>query len=246
MNGLISERAFIGEGVILGSDVSIGPGAVVLGPAVIGDRVWIGPGATIGGPPEVTGMTQNAAWTGELGHQGVRIEDDVVIRENSVVHQGTHRVTTIGRRSWLLARSYVAHDVVIGDSVTVSAGVSIGGHAEIGTQANLGMNAVVHQGRFVGAGAMVGMGTPVSRDVPPFAKVFGTPPRLRGVNSVALRRQGSGEGVAKALDEAYDRGDVLLESSETLSTLDPIASLIAPWIERADRRPVRSFRESAE
>ena len=44
MSSAISPLAFIGEGVTVGNDVSIGPGAVILGPCVIEDGVWIGGG----------------------------------------------------------------------------------------------------------------------------------------------------------------------------------------------------------
>ena len=42
--GKIDPTARIGAGVRLGTRVSVGPGAVILGPAVIGDDCWIGPG----------------------------------------------------------------------------------------------------------------------------------------------------------------------------------------------------------
>ncbi|WP_255447686.1 acyl-ACP--UDP-N- acetylglucosamine O-acyltransferase [Schumannella sp. 10F1B-5-1] len=201
-----SSSAWIGDGVELGRDVRIGPGAVVMGPCVIGDSVFIGPGALIGGPPEISSLEQTAAWHGELGGAGIVIGDGAVIREGAVITQGSHRTTTVGPGAWLLSRCYVAHDVVIGAGATVSAGVSIGGHAEIGAGANLGMNASVHQRRRVGPGAMVGMCTPLSRDVPPFAKVFGTPPRLHAANRFALARLGIDPVVIERVETALLHG----------------------------------------
>ena len=236
-DGTISSNAFVGDGVTLGLDVSIGPGAVVRGPTVIGDRVWIGPGAVIGGPPERTGHEQNSAWTGQLRHQGVEIGDDVIIREHVVIHQGSERATRVGNSSWLLNSSYLAHDVVLGSEVTVSAGVKIGGHATIGDRCNLGMNALVHQRRVVAAGAMVGMGTPVTRDVPPFAKVFGTPPRLIGLNVVAMERLGLDATVIEALRLAYQSGDLLLDDATDLAAL---VEYTASWRALTGRIPVKS------
>jgi len=236
----ISSSAYIGEGVQLGVDVAVGPGAVLLGPASIGDRVWIGAGAAIGGPPEISSLEQNTAWTGQLAHSGVEIGDDVVIREHVVIHQGSQRPTRVGRGSWLLNTCYLAHDVLIGEGVTVSAGVSIGGHSIIGDRTNIGMNAVVHQRRVIGAGAMVGMGTPVSRDIPPFAKVFGTPPRLQGVNSVGLERMGFDSTVVAALRAAYEDGDLLLEEAAHQASLEPIAEFVSWWAAHEGRVPVRS------
>src|SRR6478609_3758588 len=86
--------------------------------------------------------------------------------------------------------------VVIGDRNVLREGVS----------ANLGMGAAVHQRRVVGPGAMVGMGAVVTRDVPPFAKAFGSPVRLVGVNTVGLQRSGADEGTVAAIVGAYGEG----------------------------------------
>jgi len=231
----IHPSAVIGEGVELGDDVRVGPFAVLLGPLVIGDRVWIGGGAQLGGPPEISSLRQNTAWTGDLDHAGVRIGDDAVIRENVVIHQGSRRTTTVGARSWILNTAYLAHDVVVGDDVTVSAGVTVGGHARIGDRANIGMNAAVHQGRVIGPVAMVGMATPVSRDVPPFAKAYGTPPRVRGVNAVGLSRMGHPPEVANALEEAFRTGAEDLVAAPGLAA---IATQLEWWAHAGPSAPM--------
>lgn len=231
----IHPSAFVGEGVELGAGVSIGPNAVLLGPSSIGDGVWIGPGATLGAPPEISSLRQNAAWAGDLDHAGVIIGARTVIREHVVVHQGSHRPTEVGTDCWLLNRSYLAHDVMTGDGVTISAGVSIGGHCVIGNGVNLGMNASVHQRRVVGAGAMVGMGTPLTRDVPPFGKVFGSPSRLQGVNTVGMSRQGIGDAEIALVVRAYEAGDTMLESVEGATPL--LAGAILAWQAAEPQKP---------
>lgn len=218
----IHPTAFVGEGVSIGEGARIGPGAVLLGPLTLGARAWIGPHVILGTPPEVSSLPQNAAWSGDLQHHGVIIGDDVVIRELTTVHQGSHRPTRIGSGSWLLNSSYVAHDGQIGESVTISAGVRIGGHAVIGDHANIGMNASIHQRRIVGAGAMVGMGTPVTKDVPPFAKVFGSPVHARGINSYVLRKLGVSADLIDRLAAAYAAGDTTLASFDDDPVLGPI------------------------
>lgn len=239
MSGRISPLAFIGEGVELGADVAVGPGAVILGPCVIEDGAWIGPGAQLGAPPEMTDHVQNAAWTGELAHAGVRIGAGAVIREGAVIHQGSYRETTVGAGAWVLNRAYLAHDVLLGAGSTLSAGVSVGGHCVIGERVNLGMNASVHQRTFIGSGCMVGMGTPVARDLPPYVKVYGSPARIRGVNSIGMQRQGIDEDQIAALQAAYAAGDLLLEGFDATAFdwRGVLADDITAWRERENRRP---------
>lgn len=226
-NGLIHPSAIIGDAVDIAPDASVGPFAVILGPATIGARASIGSGALIGGPPEISSLPQRRGWLGEEGYSGVVIGEDAVVREHVVIHQGSHRPTIIGDGTWVLNSAYLAHDVQVGARATVSAGVAIGGHVSVGDGANIGMNATIHQRRVIGAGAMIGMSTPVTRDVPPFAKVFGTPPRLKGVNRVALDRAGAPTSLVDALGRAYEEGAI--ELGELLE--DPLAAGIRPMLE---------------
>ncbi|WP_436493147.1 DapH/DapD/GlmU-related protein [Actinokineospora sp. HUAS TT18] len=213
----IHPSALVGDGVELGANVTVGPGAVLLGPLVVGDDCWIGPGCVIGTPPEISSLRHNRAWDGDLDHVGVEIGPRTVVRELTTIHQGSYRRTRIGADCWLLNRVYVAHDGLIGDGVTLSAGVSLGGHAQIGDKVNIGMNAVLHQRRVVGPGAMVGMGTAITRDVPPFAMAYGSPVRLRGVNSVGMTRAGVDADAIALLSDSYTRDVVPAEIPAALA-----------------------------
>ncbi|QBE49414.1 DapH/DapD/GlmU-related protein [Leucobacter triazinivorans] len=237
MSTQVSPTAFVGEGVVLGENVCIGPGAVILGPTTIEDNVWIGPGAQIGAPPEMGNLRQNAAWAGDLEHSGVLIREHAVIREGAVIHQGSYRATTVGARSWVLNRAYLAHDVQLGDDATVSAGVSIGGHCVIGDRVNIGMNAVVHQRRVIATGAMVGMGTPVTKDVPPFAKLYGTPPRVTGVNTVGIERAGHDGALADVLLAHYVAGEFFTGTEWIPDDLGTLAEAVSWWRAQGELRP---------
>jgi UDP-N-acetylglucosamine acyltransferase len=229
----IHPSAFIGDDVVLGEDVAVGPGAVLLGPLTVGNRVWIGPNAVVGTPPEMSNLPQNAAWNGDSEHAGVEIGDDVVIRELATIHQGSQRTTRIGSGTWILNSAYAAHDVQVGSNVTVSAGVRLGGHVVVGDHANVGMNASVHQRRIIGAGAMIGMATPVTRDVPPFAKAYGSPLRVRGVNAYILTRLGASTETMARITAALESDDPRFDDLET----DPvIGAWIRSWL---DHHPCR-------
>jgi UDP-N-acetylglucosamine acyltransferase len=236
----ISRLAFIGDKVSLGVNVAIGPGAVLLGPCVIEDNVFIGAGSQIGAPPEMANLPQNAAWSGDIAHAGVIIEQHAIIREGAVIHQGSYRPTSIGQGSWVLNRAYVAHDVLLGAHSTLSAGVSIGGHCEIGMNVTIGMNAAVHQRTFVSAGAMIGMNTPVTRDVPPFAKVFGSPARIFDVNTVAMQRLGISQNEIFELRNSYQEDDLLLQKNDN-HWQGFLAQAVKEWQNRENRNPTKAI-----
>lgn len=236
----VHPSAFVGPGVELGVGVVVGPLAVLLGPTTIGDFVRIGPGAHVGGAPEIASVRQNNAWDGDLDHHEIRIGTHTNLRDGVVVHHGSRRPTLIGASCQLFSRAYVAHDVQVGDGVTLSGGVSVGGHATIGDGANLGMNACVHQFRSIGPGAMVGMGTPVTRDLPPFSLVFGTPPRLHGVNRVGMTRAGVPEATIERV-EVWLMAGAAPEAREVLDVDDVtgvVGAALAWWRDLPERDSV--------
>jgi UDP-N-acetylglucosamine acyltransferase len=127
---------------------------------------------------------------------------------------------------------YVAHDCVLGDGVTLASSVLLAGHVEIGAHANLGLGTVVHQTRYIGAGAMVGMGSVVTRDVPPFAKVFGNPAVLRGVNAIGMERRGIAADAVTTLAAVYDSKDLTGIGFEGVSSHGMLRQFIDAWLER--------------
>ena len=233
----IHPTAVIGPGVELGIDVSIGPYAVIVGPTTIGDGVWVGSSSQIGAPPEITTERQNLAWTGDLAHMGVVVERGAVIRESVVIHQGTRRQTIVGQDSWILNRAYLAHDVQLGTAVTLSAGVSVGGKVTIRDRVNVGLNASIHQGCRLGALSMIGMGATVNRDVHPYAKAFGVPMRIHGLNTIGLRRAGVDDDIVAMIRSAYEDGNI----DPALPDLAPAAikDEFGWWAALSERNPAR-------
>lgn len=204
MGNQVHPTAVIGPGVELGTDNVIGPFAVLTGPCRLGDRNWIGAHAVIGSPPEVRGHDHGLPWGGEAVGHGVEIGDDNILREFTTVHSGWGRLTRLGNRCYLMNKVHVGHDGVIDDDATLSAAATLAGHVTVGAEATVGMDCTVHQYRAVGPGSMIGMGATVTRDVPPYAKAFGSPARVRGVNDVGMRRRGISADDIAALAAQYD------------------------------------------
>ena len=189
MTNTIHPTAIISSDVELGVGNTIGAFVVITGPVSIGDNNWIGTGAIIGAPPEVRSFLHPVAPT-DLTGNGVVVGSGNVIREGVQIHQGWKAQTRLGDDAFVMNQAYIAHDCLLGDGVTLASSALLAGHVKLGSGANLGLGTVVHQRVQIGAGSMVGMGSVVTRDVPPFAKAFGSPARVHGVNSVAMERRG--------------------------------------------------------
>ena len=76
----------------------------------------------------------------------------------------------------------------------------------------------------------------VTRDVPPFATVYGNPARVRGANTVAMRRRDVVDDEIRALDAVYRRSD-----PDPAPFTDPgLAAAWRWWVERGGcTRPAR-------
>jgi UDP-N-acetylglucosamine acyltransferase len=154
-------------------------------------RVSVGDGCSLSPLAAIGGVAQHPrARPGPRGR--IRIGNRVVIRAFATVHlplvDGGE--TVIGDDCYLMVKSHVAHDCVLGREVTLSNSVDLAGHVHVHEGATLGLGAVVRQHQVIGAYAMVGAGAVVVDDVPPFAKMIGNPARYLDVNRVGMERAG--------------------------------------------------------
>jgi sugar O-acyltransferase (sialic acid O-acetyltransferase NeuD family) len=86
----------------------------------------------------------------------------------------------IGKFFHLNIYSYVAHDCIIGDFVTFAPNVQCNGNVHIHKHAYIGTGAIIKQGSLenplvIGESAIVGMGAVVTKSVPPYTTVIGSP-----------------------------------------------------------------------
>ncbi|WP_164990419.1 acyl-ACP--UDP-N- acetylglucosamine O-acyltransferase [Agromyces albus] len=237
MNAIHPTAQLTGD-VRLGSGNTIGAFAVITGPVEIGDDNWFGSGVVIGAPPEVRGFAHPTDLAGSVDAAGVRIGDRNVVREHAQIHQGSQRQTHISDDAFIMNQAYVAHDCRLDDGVTLASSVLLAGHVYIGSKANLGLGTTVHQFRSIGRGAMVGMSSVVTRDVPPFAKVFGNPATVQGANLIGMERSGVAAELVDVLRAIYEGGDV---SPEVVA--DPeLRAAVVQWASERPERPERPER----
>jgi len=135
----------------------------------------------------------------------VRIGSGNTFFEYTTVHRasGAGNTTVIGDDNFIMAYVHIAHNCRVGSGCVITNGVQLAGHVELGDRANVGGLAGIHQFCRIGALAMVGACSYVNKDIPPFMLAAGNPCRVRGLNSVGLRRAGVEEPARLLLRRAY-------------------------------------------
>lgn len=210
----------VGKNVVLEAGVELVSHVTVAGRTHIGQGVKLFPFCTVGLEP------QDLKYKGE--DTQTIIGPRTQVREHASIHRGTVTgtgITRIGADCLLMATVHVAHDCVLGDGVLISNNVALGGHVEIGDRAVIGGNAALLQFTRVGQGAMVGGLTGVTRDVIPYARVFGTRAELLGLNLIGLKRRGLEKAELTEMNAAYkflfSGNGVFAERVAQLATMYP-------------------------
>ena len=193
----IHPTAIIEDNVEIGPDCEIGAYAVIKQYTRLGARNRVFEHAVIGGEQ------QDVKFKGETSY--LEIGDDNIIREYCTFHRanGEGETTRIGSRNFFMVGVHVAHNCVIDDDNIFANEVALAGHIEIEDHVFLSNNVGAHQFVRMGRYAMIGGKSKIVQDVLPFFITDGNPSRLRGVNSVGLRRGGFSEEERRALKEAY-------------------------------------------
>jgi len=180
----IGPYAVIEEGVFIGAGCEIGAHAVVKRYTTLGERNRVFEHATLGGEP------QDVKFRGEASR--LLIGDDNLIRENVTIHRATgeNMATRIGSRNYLMIGVHIAHNCVLEDDCIFANGTALAGHILVEDHVYLSNEVGVHQFVRLGRYAIVGAKAKVVQDVLPFLITDGNPSRVRGLNSVGLRRAG--------------------------------------------------------
>jgi UDP-N-acetylglucosamine acyltransferase len=194
MANRIESSAVIEEGVELGDNNYIGHFAVIRKHTRIGNNNFIGNHTVIGE------LCQHSVNKHELN--GFKPEDEhkreVIIGSNNVIREFTtvHLPTTteftlISDNCYLMAYNHVSHDTILRNNVILANNTQIGGHTIIDEFANIGLSSIIHQRSTIGAFCMVGMGSIITKDIPPFLTVLGSPVKEgKKLNEWGLKRYG--------------------------------------------------------
>lgn len=202
-NSAVASDVVIGPYVVIEDDVTISSLCEIAAHAVIkryttlGARNRVFEHAVLGGEP------QDVKFKGEQSF--LQIGDDNLIREFCTLHRasGEGETTRIGSRNFLMVGVHVAHNCIIGDDNIFANGAALAGHIVVEDHVFLSNNVGAHQFVRMGRYAMVGGKSKIVQDVLPFLTTDGNPPRVRGLNSVGLRRAGFSDASRRELKDAY-------------------------------------------
>ncbi len=211
----IHKMAIVKEGAILEENVSIGPFSVIEENVKIGKDTKIGSNVFIGGRTEIGNNNevfhgasigtapQDLKYNGEESY--VKIGDNNTIREFVTINSATDEgeSTIVGNNCLLMAYVHIAHNCILYDNVILANAVNLAGHIEIHDHVIIGGMVPVHQFVSIGAHAFIGGGSRISKDIPPFVKVAGIPPKISGINSVGLQRRGFTSKQREVIKRAY-------------------------------------------
>jgi UDP-N-acetylglucosamine acyltransferase len=145
------------------------------------------------------------------------VEDDVVIGSGCEIgaHAVVKRFTTLGERNRVYEHATLGGEpqdvkfrgepsrLVVGDDNTLANGAALAGHIRVEDHVFFSSNVGAHQFVRFGRYAMVGGKSKVVQDVLPYFTTDGNPPRVRGLNTIGLRRGGFTPESRAALKRAY-------------------------------------------
>jgi UDP-N-acetylglucosamine acyltransferase len=255
----IHPTAFVEDGAVLGTDVTIGSFCHVGAHAVIGDgcslhthsvvtgHTTLGrnsvlfPHATLGCNPQVIGFQSDPESRLDVG-------ENCTFREYATAHTGMPKfggLTKVGDHCYIMVGAHIAHDCQIGNHVVMANNVSLAGHIEVGEHVWFGGLAAVHQFSRIGRNAFIGGGAIVVEDVIPFGSVVGNHAKLSGLNMVGLKRRGFDKSELMQIRSAYKAvffGEGLFKDRLAKAATDfadkPLAMELISFIQVGGDRPI--------
>ena len=114
-------------------------------------------------------------------------------------------------------------------------GASLAGHVRVDDHAILGGFTLVHQFCQIGRQSFSGMGSVISRDIPPYVMVGGSPTKPRGINNVGMERLGYDPDailqIKRGFKVIYKSRLKLEEAIEQLATMAEQSPEIVPMLD---------------
>lgn len=236
----VQAYSIIGPHVRIGAGTVVGPHVVIDGDTVIGERNRVFSGAQIGVVSQDLKHREDLNGRCKLGDDNV-VREHVTISASSMLKADDDHVTTIGNNCLLMACAHVAHDCHIGSNVIIANFAGLSGHVTVEDKAIISGLSGLHQEIVVGTLSFVGGMARVSKDVPPFMIVEGSPARCVGPNTIGLQRNGYDHAARTRIKHMHR---IMFRSNlNTTQALDEIMATIEDSAERTHF--VEFFRRSS-
>jgi UDP-3-O-[3-hydroxymyristoyl] glucosamine N-acyltransferase len=169
----IAAGTVIGYRVTIGRRCYVGPGASVTH-ALVGDRVILHAGVRVG--QDGFGFAMGASGHLKVPQIGrVIIQDDVEIGANSCVDRGALKDTIIGEGTKIDNLVQIGHNAIVGRHCVIVGQTGISGSTELGDYVVMGGQSGAVGHIKVGSGAQIAGAAHAKNDVPPGARMGGTP-----------------------------------------------------------------------
>jgi UDP-3-O-[3-hydroxymyristoyl] glucosamine N-acyltransferase len=196
----IAAGTVIGYRVTIGRSCYVGPGASVTH-ALIGDRVILHAGVRVG--QDGFGFAMSAGGHLKVPQIGrVIIQDDVEIGANSCIDRGALKDTVIGEGTKIDNLVQIGHNVVVGRHCIIVGQTGISGSTELGDFVVMGGQSGAVGHIKVGSGAQIAGAAHAKNDVPPGARMGGTPamPLVDYARQLAVLKRLSRRGAKSGQD----------------------------------------------
>jgi UDP-3-O-[3-hydroxymyristoyl] glucosamine N-acyltransferase len=180
-------NVFVGEGSVIGEDCVIYPNVTIRERVTIGNRVIIHAGTVVGS--DGFGYIQEGGRHHKIPQVGtVVIEDDVELGANVTVDRATFGKTIVRRGTKVDNLVQIAHNVEVGEHNILVAQVGIAGSSTTGHHVMVGGQAGIADHVTIGDFAMIAARSALNRDVPAKEVVAGAPalPRMEWLKAMAI------------------------------------------------------------
>jgi UDP-3-O-[3-hydroxymyristoyl] glucosamine N-acyltransferase len=176
----IAPNAYLEEGVVLGQETEIFPGAVIHAPARIGAQCRIQANSVVGAVGLAYAQEDGKYAPRFIHLGGVAVADNVDIGANTTIVKGILQDTVIGKGTKIGNNVNIGHNVKIGNNCFISSGATLCGSVVVEDGSWLAPGTLVLNGVKVAARCQLGLGAVVSKDTEPDGVYLGYPARRIG------------------------------------------------------------------
>jgi len=238
----IDEDCNIGPYCIIGENVALGKGNILVshvvidGITTIGDNNKIFSYAVIGTDPQDLKF-KNEPTRLNIGSNNT-IREFVTINRSNQIEEDTN----VGDSNLLMEYLHIAHNCQIGNGCVIANAVQMAGHVHIADNAIIGGQTAIHQFVHIGAYAFVGGASAIKKDIFPFTRGQGNPYKTVGLNSVGLMRRGFSSETIALIKDMYNlfyrsglNTSQALEKAGKLDNPSAEQQLIIDFVQKAER-----------